>query len=148
MRLEGRSNAEIMQEVRCQKKTLWEWFSDDKVKEYMQEMAERIDTEFATQMATAGFRAVQAMVELLDMPADTPTISTHQKHEVAADLLDRFEPMATIRDKAQMKAAERETIDQAKLIQIFANMDDAHLLNFLTSGGTGQLPTELPPADA
>lgn len=62
MKVEGRRIDEIAVELKVQKRTLYLWFSDDKMKAYIAEMVRNIEDVFAERMATSGLRALEEMV--------------------------------------------------------------------------------------
>lgn len=66
MKVEGRSIDFIHQELGVQKRTLYLWFSDDKMKAEIDRLISDVERLFAERMASAGMRALDEMVEFAE----------------------------------------------------------------------------------
>lgn len=165
MRLEGLSNADICDELRIQRNTLYRWFSDDLVKAELQRQAEHIDEVFAEKIASAGFRALEKMLAVAveaDRPMNHDTgLPDAMKDEVRlqylTEIMDRLPALARVRERG---GAGRDPVggppgfggDINTVVNMFQEMDPQALLAFLQGGyralgqgqnGDGTQPPEL-----
>lgn len=132
LRLAGKDNDFISAELNVSKRTLMVWFSDDLVKEYLQDLAENVEQEFAVQLASAGMQAVGALTEMLQL--DTLSVEgalpAETKLEIARELMDRLPATARVGRTDPAAMAPSGTNNTA----IFANMPNNELAAFLNGG--------------
>jgi hypothetical protein len=81
-------------------RTVHLWFSDDKIKQLLQDKLEEIDALFVEQMAQAGMVGVTELLKLARIPVSNETLSAEQKLAVIESLLDRVPETATVKDRA------------------------------------------------
>lgn len=133
LRLEGKKNDEIARALGMQKRTLEVWFSDPLIKAEVDRQAARIEDVFVEKLAGAGMQALEVMLEVAQMPTADPTTTEHVKIEAAREIMDRTPALARIADRAQAAAAANQGggTGDAQLVQIFANMPDQQLAEFI-----------------
>ena len=129
MRIDGQNNAAICSALKITDASLIRWWSDELMQDYLNTLAQNVEEAFAIQLATAGMKSVATLVAILDKPATDQTVSDHLKLEVARDLMDRLPGTARVRERHDPSA------DIPQLLQVFMNMPDAQLLEFINSGG-------------
>lgn len=129
MRIEGKTNEEICKELRISKVTLHKWFSDDLVKEYIQDLAENVEQAFAEKLATGGMIALQALTDLVQKDDADTTIPAGTKVQVAREILDRLPGTARVVDRHLPAGPGGDT----NYMAVFANMTDDDLANFIAN---------------
>jgi hypothetical protein len=144
MRLEGVNNATICDELRIQRDTLYRWWCDDLVKAELQRQAEHIDEVFAEKIASAGFRALDKLLEVAteaDRPVDPQgmpqAMSDDQRLKYLESILDRLPALARVRERG---VAQQGGVvpgmggDVNTVVNMFRDMDEQALLAFLQGG--------------
>jgi hypothetical protein len=153
LRLEGANNATICDELRIQRDTLYRWWSDDLVKAELQRQAEHIDEVFAEKLASAGFKALEKMLEVA-VDADRPTdpdgipqpMSDDQRLKYLTEIMDRLPALSRVRERAGQATGGPVVPgmggDINTVVNMFQEMDERTLLAFLQGGfrqiGPGQ----------
>lgn len=132
LKIEGKENVEIAKAVGAQKRTVEVWFSDDLVRDYLQRLAENVEQEFAVQLAGAGMQAVQSLVDMLNKPDRESDISDSGKMRAATEILDRLPGTSKVNERQVPITPPGGDVNN--LTQIFANMPDSELANFLSGG--------------
>lgn len=140
MRLDGASNDDIAKECKVTKKRVMVWWCDDKMQDYLNELAQNVEQIFAEKLATAGMHALSTLTGILDKPSTDASASDHLKLEVARELMDRLPGTTRVRERHDPAK------DIPQLVQIFAQMPDADLLHYIQTGG--KLPESKPVIDA
>lgn len=135
LRLQGKDNDFIAKELNVRKPTLYFWFSDPLVKEYLDDLAQNIEVEFAVEMARAGMVAIQELTGEVQKPSDQTTITTSQRVNVAREILDRLPSTARIADRPQVGGGGGD--GDTNYTAIFANMDDQDLVAFINRWKAG-----------
>lgn len=140
LRIEGRDNAFIAEQLGVSNRTLHLWFSDPMIKEEMKRQLDAVHERFAESMANAAFRGINALVGMIEKPAATPDISDSMRLEAVRELLDRHAETARIADK--VGAGSGGGAGQVNFFQLFAKMPDDALAEYLhrwQNGGDGEI---------
>lgn len=134
MKVEGKSQDYIHEQLGVTKRTLSKWFSDDLMKSYIGDLEQAVEANFADKLATAGMSALQSLVELVEKPDTDSTISANQKMLVAAEILDRLPETSRVRERQQAPGAGNQTL-------IFANKSNDEIVDFLQGGWRDLVPS-------
>lgn len=136
MKIQGLSNTVIAETLNITMRTLVLWYSDDLVKEYLQQLAENVEQEFAIQLAQAGMQSVTELTRMLAMPDRDEALSANTKLQIAQDLMDRLPATARVRERGQqaMPSSGGNTNNT-----IIANMSDSELAAMLNGGWRAML---------
>lgn len=136
MKIQGLSNTEIAQTLNITMRTLVLWYSDDLVKEYLQQLAENVEQEFAIQLAQAGMQSVTELTRMLAMPDRDEALSANTKLEIAQDLMDRLPATTRVRERGGQPPQPQGNTNNT---QIIANMSDSELAGMLNGGWRAML---------
>lgn len=101
LRIEGVPNSEIARTLNTKIETLYEWFSDDLVKDEVARQMKNVDEVFAVRMAEMGLMGIGELITVAQLPVDVQTLSPHQKLEYIREALDRLPQTAKIGVGAQ-----------------------------------------------
>lgn len=136
MKIQGLSNTEIAQTLNVTMRTLVLWYSDDLVKEYLQQLAENVEQEFAIQLAQAGMQSVTELTRMLAMPDRDEVLTADMKLRIAQELMDRLPATARVRERGQPATQPTGNTNNT---QIIANMSDSELAGMLNGGWRAML---------
>lgn len=135
LKIEGRSNEFIAEQVDIKPETLIRWFSDELLKNYIDDLSAQVEINFAEKMATVGATALDQLLEMVQKPAADTDISDFTRLEVIREILDRLPQTArnTERGKQPPSGETNNTL-------VFANMPNDQLAGFLHGGWRQQVP--------
>lgn len=97
MRIEGRSNEEIMERLGVKERTIHKWFSEPIVKEALEAQSKAINTLFNERMAGLGVASLDAMLAMVTED-HKGKLSPHQRLEVIREVLDRIPGMQKVQE--------------------------------------------------
>lgn len=137
LKIEGRSNAFICDQIGVADKTLRVWFSTDIVKKYMEDLADAVEVNFTEKLGTVGAEAIDQLLELIKKPDRDSDISAHTKMDAIAMVLDRIPQTATNQDRRQIAGGGGDTNNAL----VFANMTNESLAEFIHGGWRQGLPS-------
>lgn len=135
LKIEGKSNAFISEQIGVKDETLVRWFSQDLVKNYMEDLAEAVEINFVEKLATVGAEAIDQLLELIKKPDRDSDISAQTKMDAIAMVLDRI-PQTALNEQRQA-APPGETNNNL----IFANLDNNSLAAYIHGGWRAGLPS-------
>lgn len=96
MRVEGRNNREIAEQLDVKIETLYEWFSDEKIKAEIDRLGAEIDSVFAQRMAELALVGISELTAAAAMPMTEQALTPHQKLEFLREALDRTPATAKV----------------------------------------------------
>lgn len=140
-RVKGRSNGEIATLLGCRKRTVELWFMDSLVKAEVRRLSEAVEKELTTQLAAAGFAALDALVHLVTLPDRDETIDAASKQRAAEAILDRVAGLARVEVQAAVHAAEASVRDRDRqsFVRVFEGMSDEDLAAYLNGWRSGEV---------
>ena len=88
MRIEGRPPEEIAKELEVEKRTVYLWFSDPRIKAELVGQVDRVNELFAERLAGAGLKALEALCEMASQPTHGD-LAPETKLKALREVLDR-----------------------------------------------------------
>lgn len=89
LRIEGRPNSYICEQIGCKERVLHLWFSDPLVKAELARQMERVQEMFAERLVASAMSGLNAMEELLATPLRDPDVEYEVKLRAVESVLDR-----------------------------------------------------------
>lgn len=118
LRIMGKDNDFICEQLNVKHRTLHDWFSQQIVKDQMAEMLDEVQSEFAAQIASGSFVALEGLVQMIQSPT-AGGVDADQKLAAIREYLDR--------NPATAKASGSGQMPPGSINFNFSNMSDAEL---------------------
>ncbi len=89
LRLAGESPRSIADSLGVERRTVYLWFSDPLVKQEVERRVRDVATLISERLADHTLSATDRLVEIVDLPLDTESLTVPQTLEVIREILDR-----------------------------------------------------------